>query len=55
MLATQPAMRLIMETFILPAAWNTFSKPTPRETMTPNRNTIVEYRSERSIRFSSLV
>ncbi len=42
MLATQPAMRLTMVTFILPTAWNTFSKPTPSETMTPKPKTTVE-------------
>ena len=42
MLATQPAMRLTMDTFILPTAWNTFSNPTPRETMLPKAKTTVE-------------
>ena len=42
MLAMQPAIRLIMLTFIRPTAWNTFSKPTPSETMTPKPNTTVE-------------
>ena len=55
MLLMHPTSRAIMDTFILPTAWKSFSKKRLMEITVENRKTTVEYSSPIRIAVSSCV